>query len=146
MTTNEATEKAIELAKRFEGCRLTAYRDGAGKLTIGYGHTGPDVTIHTVWTQAQAEANLLEKMATCIHQAAVASPSLVQYIDKLVAIGDFIYNLGYGAYINSPLKDHIDAHDWQGAAVHIKLYIHAGGKVEEGLVKRRAVEAALLTA
>ena len=26
-----------------EGLRLTAYRDEGGVLTIGYGHTGPDV-------------------------------------------------------------------------------------------------------
>jgi lysozyme len=38
---------AIDVASAFvaahEGCRLTAYRDSTGVLTLGYGHTGPEV-------------------------------------------------------------------------------------------------------
>jgi len=37
MTTSK---KAINLIKQFEGVRLTAYQDGGGVWTIGYGHTG----------------------------------------------------------------------------------------------------------
>ena len=33
----------LDLIKKFEGCRLTAYADVAGVWTIGYGHTGKDV-------------------------------------------------------------------------------------------------------
>jgi lysozyme len=33
----------LAFIKKEEGLRLTAYRCKAGKLTIGYGHTGPDV-------------------------------------------------------------------------------------------------------
>jgi lysozyme len=35
----KTSEKGIELIKRFEGCKLTAYKCPAGILTIGYGHT-----------------------------------------------------------------------------------------------------------
>ena len=34
---------ALEAIKDFEGLRLEAYKDPAGVLTIGYGHTGSDV-------------------------------------------------------------------------------------------------------
>ena len=30
----------LNLVKKFEGCRLTAYKCPAGVWTIGYGHTG----------------------------------------------------------------------------------------------------------
>lgn len=33
------TKQGIELIKRFEGCKLTAYKCSAGVWTIGYGHT-----------------------------------------------------------------------------------------------------------
>ncbi len=33
----------VNLVKEFEGLYLTAYICPAGVLTIGYGHTGPDV-------------------------------------------------------------------------------------------------------
>lgn len=51
----------------FEGCRLKAYRDTLGVLTIGYGHTGLDVQSDTVWTQEHAdsvfEQDYTEKLA-----------------------------------------------------------------------------------
>ena len=34
---------ALEAIKNFEGLRLETYKDPAGVLTIGYGHTGHDV-------------------------------------------------------------------------------------------------------
>lgn len=39
-----------------EGCRLSAYQDTRGIWTIGYGHAY--VHAGTVWTQAQADAQL----------------------------------------------------------------------------------------
>ena len=35
----KTSEKGIEMIKGFEGLSLEAYDDGAGVLTIGYGHT-----------------------------------------------------------------------------------------------------------
>ena len=35
----KTSQNGIDLIKRFEGCRLTAYRCAAGVPTIGYGHT-----------------------------------------------------------------------------------------------------------
>ena len=40
----EASIVVIQKIKEFEGLRLEAYRDAAGVLTIGYGHTGPDIS------------------------------------------------------------------------------------------------------
>ena len=50
----------INLIKKFEGCRLNAYKPVPTEKhwTIGYGHYGPDVTPGMVITQAQAEIML----------------------------------------------------------------------------------------
>ena len=143
--SNPALDKAIEIIKQFEGCRLTAYRDCAGVLTIGYGHTGPDVTSHSVWTQDQANKQLLQDVSVRMHQAGVASPILASHPNKLAAITSFIFNLGYGTYINSHhLLPSVSSGDWSTAAAALKQFIHADGIIEPGLVKRRNVEAELL--
>ena len=145
MPTTSALDTALEIIKKFEGCRLMAYRDQVGILTIGYGATGPTITSHSVWTQAQAEANLNLRVQTCIHQASVASPVLVNYPSKLAAIASFIYNLGYGTYINSShLLPAVNREDWTISAAEIKKFCHAGGVELPGLVRRRELESILL--
>lgn len=37
------SDKGITLIKKYEGCRLTAYKCPANVWTIGYGHTGSEV-------------------------------------------------------------------------------------------------------
>ena len=50
--------------KRFEGLRNEAYYDPAGVLTIGYGHTGPDVrpgdVISKYWAEHLLKADLYD--------------------------------------------------------------------------------------
>ena len=62
------------LVKSFEGCRLSAYPDpgtGGDPITIGYGHTGPGVTMGLTIPQSQADAWLqqdLEKANKLMHE------------------------------------------------------------------------------
>ena len=39
------SDKGLNLIKKFEGCRLTAYQDAVGVWTIGYGTTNADKAI-----------------------------------------------------------------------------------------------------
>jgi len=48
------SDAGLELSKRFEGVRLSAYQDSAGVWTIGYGHTGTARSGQTI-TQSEAE-------------------------------------------------------------------------------------------
>ena len=50
------TSNLIPDLEREEGCRLSAYQDTRGIWTVGYGHAY--VAPGTVWTQAQADAQL----------------------------------------------------------------------------------------
>ena len=53
MQTFTYSDAGIGLTKGFEGLRLRAYRDCAGVLTIGYGHTGADVVAGLVIDEAR---------------------------------------------------------------------------------------------
>lgn len=48
----------VKWLKQDEGLRLKAYKDTVGVWTVGYGHA--HVEPNTVWTEAQAEAALIE--------------------------------------------------------------------------------------
>ena len=134
----------IALIKRFEGCRLKAYPDpgtGGDPWTIGWGHTGPDVTSGTSWTQAHADTQLerdLERYAADVTKAiGDAATSQVQF-DALVS---FHYNTG--AIGRATLTKLHKSGDFAGAARQFGRWARAGGRVLPGLVKRRAAEAKL---
>ena len=129
-----------------EGCKLTAYWDSAGGCwTIGWGHTGREVHNGLVWTQLQADAQLINDIGAALSQALSASPILkTQSENRQASIGDFVFNLGIGRYVGSTLKKLIDAGQWQQAATEILKWDHAGGKVLPGLQFRRKEESALL--
>lgn len=70
------------------------------------------------------------------------SPALRK--ERLVAIADFIFNLGTTRYKASTLRRAINAEDWDRAEEEIVKWVYGGGRKLPGLVKRRAFEAMLL--
>ena len=88
------SEQFLNLIKESEGCRLDAYRCPAGKLTIGYGHTGSDVVEGMRISQARAE-DLLRADLTKF--AAIMAPQLSglalspQQFEALLSLS---YNIG----------------------------------------------------
>lgn len=86
--------------KRDEGFRLKAYGDpltGAEPWTIGYGHTGPDVTRDSVWTLAQCEAALISDIAE--HQADLrAAIPWMEGLDlaRQRVLDNMAFNMGVG--------------------------------------------------
>lgn len=135
----------IDLLKRFEGCRLSAYRCPAGIWTIGYGRT-TNVEPGMKITQQQADEWLYEEAHEVMKSALHLSPVLKNHPIRHQAISSFIYNLGAGAYQKSTLKKRIDNEDFIGAAQEIKRWNKAGGEILPGLVRRRTAEAELLLA
>jgi lysozyme len=141
-----ALEILMKLIKESEGCSLTAYRCPAHVLTIGFGQT-KGVTEGMVWTQQQADDDLLVTAMDVIAQALKASPVLVNAtMQRQAAIADFLYNLGIGNYNKSTLKLRVGQSNWISAATEIKKWNKAGGVVLKGLTIRRKKEAELLLA
>jgi lysozyme len=139
------SDRGLALTKSFEGLHLAAYQDCAGNWTIGYGHTGSTVSAGQSISEAEAEkllqADLAEAVA-CVNHAVQAVISQSQF-DAMV---DFCFNAGSGNFVQSTLLRKVNSGDLQGAAAQFALWVHAGGEVVSGLVRRRKAEAALFTA
>jgi lysozyme len=136
--------KGMALTEMFEGCRLVAYQDQVGVWTIGYGHTGSDVTPGLTITQAQAQALLARDVSSAA--ACVNNSVLVQLAqEEFDALVDFVFNVGAGAFRGSRLLRDLNAGDFAGAAAQFELWDHAGGVVNPGLLRRRQAEAALFS-
>jgi lysozyme len=134
--------KGLCLTEQFEGCRLTAYQDQVGVWTIGYGHTGPDVTPQLTITQDQAQTLLAHDVgnaAACVNR--VVAIELTQ--DEFDALVDFVFNLGTGAFTGSTLLRDLNAGNITAAAAQFDEWDHAGGAVVAGLLRRRQAETAM---
>jgi lysozyme len=135
----------INLVKKHEGLRLTAYKDQGGVLTIGYGHTGPDVHVGTVWTQSNANEALVKDLVT----AETAINSLVTVTinqNQFDALVDFTYNLGVCNLKSSTLLKLINVSKFYLASQQFTSWDHCCGIVNAGLLTRRNEEAKLFLA
>jgi len=136
----------IDLICNFEGKRLTAYDDGVGVWTIGFGTTVYPNSIKVkkgdACTEAQAKAYMahdLKKFESAVNNA-VKIPLNQNQFDALVSLA---YNIGTDAFSKSTLMKKLNANDIRGAADQFDVWVNAGGKRMQGLVNRRAKEKAL---
>lgn len=137
----EYSQSGEALTEQFESCRLTAYRDQVGKLTIGWGHTGPEVVEGLVWTQEQANAQLqidIQWAADCVNKA--VDVALTQ--PEFDAITDLCFNIGCANFSGSTLLRLLNSGDIAEAANQFAIWDHAGGQAVAGLLRRRLAEAA----
>ena len=144
MTMHMSVEGINALLKKFEGCKLKAYKCPAGIWTIGYGHTSaagaPEVVQGMTITQAEANDILrqdLVKYETGV-KALVKQPLTQNQFDVLV---DFAYNAGVGALKSSTLLKKINAGEFDAVPAELMKWTKGGGKVLPGLVNRRRAEA-----
>ena len=100
----------ITLLKILEGCKLKAYKDSVGVLTVGFGHTGIGVKKDMVITQVEADKLLLidllhfEKELNKLVKVALTQ----NQVDSLVI---FMYNIGYEAFEKSTLLSLLNKND-----------------------------------
>ncbi len=122
-------EFAAALIAVFEGCRLVAYQDSGGVLTIGIGHT-KDVTAGQVITDAQAQAFFAEDQAPLL--ALVAGRPILE----AAALVSFGFNCGMGA-----LERVLAGQDTIGNPKH---GTDRKGNLLPGLVARRRLEETMI--
>lgn len=128
----------IEIIKRFEGLRLTAYLDGGGVPTIGYGHTS-GVRMGDTCTIEQAEQWLQEDAQDAL-QAIIDLVDVPLTPNQQEALASLVYNIGVGAFAKSTLLRLLNAGDYARAANQFDVWCHDNGQVVPGLVNRRAAE------
>ena len=133
----------LKLLTSFEGCGLSAYDDGVGVWTIGYGHTQnvhPGMTI----TQSEAEAFLQQDLS--LFEAAIERAVEVSLTDnQFSALVCFCYNVGAGAdgFGGSTLLKLLNQGNVASAAEQFTIWNKAGGQPLLGLTRRRKAEQAL---
>lgn len=127
------------LIRQSEGLRLKAYRDCVNVLTIGYGHCGPDVTDGKKITVDEAEYLLQNDVTHAADNVLQLTNGNVSQ-GQLDALTDFVFNLGSSKLKTSTLLRKHNAGNYAGAAAEFGKWIYAGGRVEAGLIKRRAAE------
>lgn len=156
MSDFTTSQQGLDLIMFYEGCELTAYPDPIGIWTIGYGHTGADVYKGLVITQQKAEEFLAEdvKQFERLINRYVTSDINQHQFDALVS---FIYNVGPGKRgvkdgliwlktgVSSTLLRNVNAGNWTTAASNFLAWNRAGGKVLNGLTKRRQTESTLFS-
>jgi len=137
------SENGLNLIKRFEGCRLRSYRDVANILTIGYGHTGPDVTDNLVITSEEAE-NLLRADITKFELGVTSSLKVRVNQNEFDSLVSFSFNVGLNAFRSSTLLKLLnDGAKKDIVASEFLRWCKADGVVVEGLRRRREAEKTL---
>ncbi|MFY0454850.1 lysozyme [Enterobacter cloacae complex sp. YD70/O97D2] len=142
----QTSEKGIALIKQFEGCKLTAYQDSVGVWTIGYGWTQPvdGKPIRAGMTIKQETAERLLKTGLVSYESDVSRLVKVGVTQgQFDALVSFTYNLGARSLSTSTLLRKLNAGDYAGAADEFLRWNKAGGKVLNGLTRRREAERAL---
>lgn len=142
----QTSDKGIALIKQFEGCKLTAYQDSVGVWTIGYGWTQPvdGKPIRAGMTIKQETAERLLKTGLVSYESDVSRLVKVGLTQgQFDALVSFTYNLGSKSLSTSTLLRKLNAGDYAGAADEFLRWNKAGGKVLNGLTRRREAERAL---
>lgn len=129
----------LDLIKSFEGCKLAAYRDIKGIITIGYGHTGADVYDGMTINQAAADMFLrtdLKRTEDGVNACLNVSVNDNQF-SALVCLA---YNIGLGSFSSSTLLKCLNANMNDKAVREFERWDHANGVEIPGLLRRRQAE------
>jgi GH24 family phage-related lysozyme (muramidase) len=153
------SEAGIQLIKSFEGCHAMPYKCPAVLWTVGYGRVlYPDQARlktderasyplkpehNRVWDADEIDELLtadLDRFSVGVRRLCPASVNRQCHHDALVS---FSYNCGLGSLQSSTLRMKYNREDYEGAADEFLKWTKAGGKVLNGLVRRREAERAL---
>ena len=127
--------KGIQLIKDFERCKLTAYRDVGGTLTIGIGHTGKDVKVGMTITNEKA-LELFKKDIAKFEKHVDSYNKIYNFNqNQFNALVSFAYNIGNIDQMTKNGKRTI-------AEISKKFlsYTYCNGKYSSGLYNRRRKE------
>ena len=153
------SEAGIQLIKSFEGCHNQPYKCPAALWTIGFGRVlYPDQARlktderasyslrsehNRLWNadeiDALLEADLL-RFSDGVLRLCPAAADNQCHMDAMVS---FAFNVGLGNLQSSTLRMKYNRGDNSGAADEFLKWTKAGGKVLNGLVRRREAERAL---
>lgn len=128
--------------KNFEGCKLMPYKDAAGYWTIGIGHKF-DAAKNPEYMRGITPEKCdelfrgdLQPVYRVILEHVTAKINQNQF-DSIVS---FVFNIGVNAFIHSTFLTMLNSGRLIGAGDEMLKWCHAGGVVNDGLLKRRTAE------
>ena len=139
MELMKISNSGLSLIKRYEGCRLKAYKDSVGVWTIGWGNTSHAKAGMAI-TQQQAESFLKDDIKPI--ETLLNGMGINYTQNQFDALTSWIFNLGQGNFKSSTMYKYIVARksDLEITDQMVKWH-NAGGKPLIGLKKRRCEEA-----
>lgn len=139
MELMKISDSGLSLIKRYEGCRLKAYKDSVGVWTIGWGNTS-HAKAGMVITQQQAETFLKDDIKPI--ETLLNGMGINYTQGQFDALTSWVFNLGIGNFKSSTMYKYIVARksDLDITDQMVKWH-NAGGKPLLGLKKRRSEEA-----
>ena len=150
-----ASIRAYNLIKSFEGLEFSEYKCSAGKRTVGYGHLitrndrildralGRERGEAVVISELEAEDILCLDIRKCeaVLYDNIKAPISQNEFDALIS---FVFNLGGGNFKASTLLKCLNEGEYLVAADQLLRWCHVGKRVSQGLLKRRFVEYCLM--
>ena len=133
------SQSCINLIKKWEGCRLQAYKCPAGIWTIGYGHT-TGVRPGMVITQDQADIYLYQDLERYENHVMAYYERYHWTQNEFDALVSFSYNIGSITGLTGA-----GTRSKEVIAEKILLYNKAKGTTLPGLVMRRQAEYEMFT-
>lgn len=131
---------ALALIKGFEGRKLEAYKCPAGRWTIGYGHTGPDVHAGLKITEADATALLTRDLKNAEAYVKANFHTSILNANQYGALVSLVFNVGS---LGEGIISRLNKADFKGATATWLQYCNVNGKPSQGLKRRREAEVAL---
>ncbi len=150
------SDQGREKLAEWEGFRLRAYRDAAGKLTIGVGHllTRSELASGKLYLQGAAlryasgltKPHVMELLSQDLKEVEAAVNDGVEVDlsqNQFDALVSFCFNVGAGAFLNSTLLKKLNQGAYEEVPAQLRRWVHCNGKVMPGLVSRREQEIVL---
>jgi lysozyme len=152
----KVSDKAKDMIKHHEGVKLKPYRCPALLWTIGVGHVlyadqsklkiedrkayeiKPED--NRVWTKEQVDALLVKDLARFEQGVVRYCPAATNNQNHFDALVSFSFNVGLGSLQKSTLRMKYNRGEYEAAADEFLKWAKVGGKVLNGLLKRRTDE------
>lgn len=140
MANRDLSPNGLEQLKEAEGLRLDPYQDVAGIWTVGWGHAmseniGP-ISLDKAERLLSGDVYQCERFINSYVKVELAQGQF----DALVL---FVFNVGVGAFARSTLLRLLNAGQYDAIPDQLRRWNKAGGRVVDGLTRRREREVLL---
>ena len=135
-----AASMLVSSVATWEGKRNDPYRDIVGVQTVCYGDTKVPMRRYS---DAECADMLQARLVDYAGPVLKRNPELAGHAPQLAAASSLAYNIGTASYAKSSAARLFSAGRWREACDAFLAWRMAGGKVVNGLVRRRQAERAL---